>query len=65
MATQMGKALLKWLSTFKVGNASQVEFKSWNEVTDGVAMAKALHRIDSTHFNAGKNIFNSYLCGSH
>ena len=54
MATQMAKALLKWLSTFKVGNASQVEFKSWNEVTDGVAMAKALHRIDSTHFNIGK-----------
>ena len=65
MTTQMAKALLKWLSTFKVGNASQVEFKSWNEVTDGVAMAKALHRIDSTHFNAGKNIFNSYLCDSH
>ena len=54
MTTQMSEALLKWLSTFKTGNAPQVELKTWNDVSDGVAMAKVLHKIDSTHFNIGK-----------
>jgi len=54
MTAQMTEALLKWLSTFKNPNASQAELKSWNDVSDGVAMAKVLHRIDSSHFNAGK-----------
>ena len=51
----MTEALLKWLSTFQTQNASQAELKSWNDVSDGVAMAKVLHRIDSSHFNAGEN----------
>jgi hypothetical protein len=55
MTGQMTEALLQWLSTFKNENASQAEMKSWNDVSDGVAMAKVLHRIDSSHFNAGKN----------
>ena len=55
MTAQMTEALLKWLSTFKNENATQAELKSWNDVSDGVAMAKVLHRIDSSHFNAGKN----------
>ena len=51
---QMTEALLKWLSTFKPENASQSELKGWNDVSDGVAMAKVLHRIDSSHFNSGE-----------
>ena len=54
MTAQMTEALLKWLSTFKAENVSQNELKSWNDVSDGVAMAKVLHRIDSSHFSAGK-----------
>ena len=57
MTAQMTEALLKWLSTFKNENATQAELKSWNDVSDGVAMAKVLHRIDSSHFNAGKQGF--------
>ena len=49
----MTEALLKWLSTFMPQNASQSEQKSWNDVSDGVAMAKVLHRIDSSHFTSG------------
>ena len=54
MTAQMTEALLKWLSTFKSQNSSQSDLKSWNDVSDGVAMAKVLHRIDSTHFNSGE-----------
>ena len=57
MTAQMTEALLKWLSTFKPQNSSQSDLKSWNDVSDGVAMAKVLHRIDSTHFNSGENHF--------
>ena len=53
MAQQMTEALLKWLSTFMPENASESEQRSWNDVSDGVAMAKVLHRIDSSHFAAG------------
>merc|ERR1712176_309359 len=41
------KALLRWLTTF------EVEANSTIQVSDGVAMATVLHRIDSNHFNAG------------
>ena len=51
MAEQMTEALLKWLSTFMPRNASSSEQKSWNDVSDGVAMAKVLNRIDS-HFKS-------------
>ena len=63
MTAQMTEALLKWLSTFKSQNSSQSDLKSWNDVSDGVAMAKVLHRIDSTHFNSGEKhfILNSIL----
>ena len=57
MTAQMTEALLKWLSTFKSQNSSQSDLKSWNDVSDGVAMAKVLHRIDSTHFNSGEKHF--------
>ena len=53
MTEQMNEALLRWLSTFMPENASPSEQKSWNDVSDGVAMAKVLHRIDSSHFTAG------------
>ena len=54
MTAQMTEALLKWLSTFKSENVSQSELKTWNDVSDGVAMAKVLNKIDSSHFTAGK-----------
>ena len=54
MTVQMTEALLKWLSTFKSENVSQSELKTWNDVSDGVAMAKVLNKIDSSHFTAGK-----------
>ena len=57
MTAQMTEALLKWLSTFKSQNSSQSDSKSWNDVSDGVAMAKVLNRIDSTHFNSGEQQF--------